>query len=291
MHRVLAHLEHQTVASVPDCITVPSLAMQREMNRSWQMRRPPRVVPNFMDVPETPAPLPSDDGAQTIVCIGRIEPLKGQDVLVRAFDLIARKHPLTRLRIVGPDRWPGRFRFAQLLPQWVPDPAIRARIDLPGAVPLGQVPAILREARLAVIASRGFESFSFAALEAMAHNRPLVATTVGALPELIQPERNGLLVAPEDPFQMAHAMSRLLQDRQASESFALAGYTLARDQYHTPRVLPQIMAAYEDGSDYFYQVRAAGAERTAQQWRRALDAARAWSEREEPQRTQRISQR
>jgi len=38
------------------------------------------------------------------------------------------------------------------------------------------------------------------------------------------------------------------------------------------------MAAYEDGSDYFYQVRAAGAERTAQQWRRALEAARTWRE-------------
>ena len=44
--------------------------------------------------------------------------------------------------------------------------------------------------------------------------------------------------------------------------------------FHTPRVLPQILAAYEDGSDYFYQVRAAKAELTAQQWRRALEAAR-----------------
>ena len=66
--------------------------------------------------------------------------------------------------------------------------------------------------------------------------------------------------------------------RRASEAFAGAGHAMARERYDTPRVLPQIMSAYEDGSDYFYQVRSAGAERTALQWRRALDAARHWKE-------------
>jgi hypothetical protein len=77
---------------------------------------------------------------------------------------------------------------------------------------------------------------------------------------------------------LASAMDRLLEDRGASEDFGVAGHGLARERYHTPRVLPRIMAAYEDGSDYFYQVRAAGAEGTARQWRRALEAARDWRE-------------
>ena len=278
MHRVLAHLEHQTVASVPDCITVPSRAMQRELSHSWKMRRPPRIVPNFMDVPDTAAPLPPEDGIQNIVCIGRIEPLKGQDILVRAFDTFARKHPRARLQIVGPDRWPGKHRFAELLPTLSPDPEIRARIDLLGTIPLAQIPRILQAARLSVIASRGFESFSFAALEAMSYGRPLVATRVGAIPELIQPEQNGLIVPPENPALLGSAIDRLLQDRPLSEEFGRASHALARERYDTPAVLPQIMSAYEDGSDYFYQVRSAGAERTAQQWRRALEAARNWKD-------------
>ena len=49
---------------------------------------------------------------------------------------------------------------------------------------------------VAVIASRGFESFSFAALEAMACARPIIATSAGALPELIDNEKNGLLIPP-----------------------------------------------------------------------------------------------
>jgi glycosyltransferase involved in cell wall biosynthesis len=276
MHRVLAGLERHTVASVPDALTVPSEAMRREMSRSWRMRRPPQVVPNFMDVPEAPAPLPANFTEPLITCVGRVEPLKGQDVLVRAFSIIARKHPRARLQIVGPDRWPGKVPFVELLPRWAPDPNVRARIDLLGKVPLQQVPEILRGSRLAVIPSRGFESFSYAALEAMACARPIIATAAGALPELVPNERAGLIVPPADPYLLASAMDRLLADREASEDFALTAHTRARQHYDTPRVLPRIMAAYDDAGDYFYQVKAAGTPRTADQWRRAAEAVRRW---------------
>ena len=91
----------------------------------------------------------------------------GQDVLVRAFVEIAGRHPGLRLQLVGPDRWPGKVKFAQLLPQWVPDESVRTRIELRGPVPLGDVMGILRGASVAVIASRGFESFSYAASSRM----------------------------------------------------------------------------------------------------------------------------
>jgi D-inositol-3-phosphate glycosyltransferase len=218
-------------------------------------------------------PLPSDTGVQKITCIGRLEPLKGQDILVRAFSMIAAKHPHARLQLVGPDRWPGKHRFVQLLTRLAPDPEVRARIDLTGAVPLENIPTILRESRLAIIPSRGFESFSFAALEAMAYARPIIATTVGALPELITHETSGLLVPPADPGLLASAIDRLLTDREASLEFAHAAHAIARQKYDTSKVLPQLLSVYEDGSDYFHQVRAAGAQRTAQQWRRALHSA------------------
>ena len=71
-------------------------------------------------------------------------------------------------------------------------------------------------------------------------------------------------------------MDRLLADREASEDFALTAHTRARQHYDTPRVLPRILAAYEDASDYYYQVKAAGTPRTADQWRRAAEAVKRW---------------
>ena len=178
MHRVLSTMERRAVATVPDALTVPSAAMRGQVMRSWKMRRPPIVVPNFMDVPDAAAPLPPEDGEQRIICVGRIEPLKGQDTLVRAFAGIAQNIP-ARLQLVGPDRWPGKRRFAELLPGLVPEASIRARIEMTGAVPLQAVPEMLRAAGLVVIPSRGFESFSYAALEAMAMARPTIASSVG----------------------------------------------------------------------------------------------------------------
>jgi D-inositol-3-phosphate glycosyltransferase len=221
-------------------------------------------------------------GPQYILCVGRIEPLKGQDTLARAFALIARKYPAARLVIVGPDRWPGKHRFSELLPQFVPDPEVRARIDLPGAVPLEKVAQMLRAARLAVISSRGFESFSYAALESLAAGRPVIATDTGALPELIENGQTGWIVRAADPRAMADAMDRALADPAECDRVAAAGFELARQRCHTPRVLPQILESYEEATNFFSQVKAAQSERTALNWRAAIDEARRRLDAERP---------
>jgi glycosyltransferase involved in cell wall biosynthesis len=274
MNRVLAMLERRTARCYADAVTVPSQAMKNVVTKTWDLRRPPVVFPNFMDIPEFLHPLPPEDGRPHIVCIGRIEPLKGQDTLARAFSMVAAKYPGARLVIIGPDRWPGKQRFSELLPNIVPDPEIRARIDLPGAVPLENVGMMLRAARVAVISSRGFESFSYAALESLAAGRPVIATATGALPEIIEHEQTGLIVPADDPKAMAGAMDRLLSDRTYSEQLAAAGFESARQRCHTPRVLPQILQTYEEATNFYSHVKAARSERTALHWRSAIEEAR-----------------
>ena len=251
MDRLLSMLERRTVANYADCLTVPSEAMKREVEKSWKLRRPPVIIPNFMDVPGTPAALSGDDGPQKIICAGRIEPLKGQDTLAKAFALVAKKNPRAELWILGPDRW-GKASFTELLPKIVPDAAIRARIHMPGLVPLSAMGEYVRSARVAVVASIGFESFSYSTLEAMASARPTIVTRTGALPELIEHERNGLVVTPDEPHEMAAALERLLGDRALAESCGLAAYAKARRQYDTGVVLPRMMEAYEAAAHFFY---------------------------------------
>ena len=276
MNRVLAYLERRTARCYADCVTVPSKAMAKVVQSTWELRRPPIIFPNFMDFPDRPEPLPpaNREDEPLIVCVGRIEPLKGQDTLARAFAMIAPRFPRARLVIIGPDRWPGKLSFAQLLPRFVPDSEIRSRIDLPGAVPLEMVSQMLRAARVSVISSRGFESFSYAALEALAAARPVLATDTGALPEMIEDGKTGLVVRAADAPAMAAAMERLLSDRTYSQQLAAAGFETARGRCHTPHVLPRIMDAYDQATTFYSQVKAAHSERTALLWRRAIDAAR-----------------
>jgi glycogen(starch) synthase len=252
MNRLMSALERRTVANYADCLTVPSHAMRREVEKTWNLRRPPHVIPNFMDVPRVAAPLPSEDGPQRIICAGRIEPLKGQDTLVKAFEMLARRHRRAELWILGPDRWPGGRTFAQILPRLVKDESIRARIHMPGLLPLAEVQRLLLGARVAVVSSTGFESFSYSALEAMAAARPIVVTRTGALPELIQHEQTGLIVTAGEAHEIASAMGRFLMDRELSEMCARNAHATALSRYDTSRVLPLMLAAYEDAADFFY---------------------------------------
>lgn len=99
---------------------------------------------------------------------------------------------------------------------------------LPGAQ--RDVPAFLGNLDVAVLASRA-EGMSNAVLEYMAAARPCVATAVGATPELIRHEQDGLLVPAEDAAALAAAIGRLLHDRGLARRLAVSARTRAAERY------------------------------------------------------------
>ena len=91
---------------------------------------------------------------------------------------------------------------------------------------LGYVPDALRfisDCRIGVVASRGSEAVSRAALEWMSLGRPVVATRVGCLPELVEDGATGLLVPPGEPAALAAALASLLEDPAFAQRLGRAG--------------------------------------------------------------------
>ena len=123
---------------------------------------------------------------------------------------------------------------------------------MPGQVPLAEMGEHLKNARVSVVASVGFESFSYSTLEAMAAARPTVVTATGALPELIEHERSGLVVSPNEPHEMAAALERFLGDRNFSDSCRLAAHERAKRRFDTSVVLPQMIDSYRSAADFYY---------------------------------------
>ncbi|HEV8291510.1 MAG TPA: glycosyltransferase family 4 protein, partial [Tepidisphaeraceae bacterium] len=256
LNNLLANLEKQSL-QYAQVTTAPSRSMGNFITQRWHLGQRPLVIPNFMDVPRFRPPLPDESGPQRIVCAGRLERFKGQDVLVQAFAMIAAKHPRAQLLLIGPDQWSRKQRFAKVIEHLVHDEAIRARIELGGPQPLVSTQDELRRAAIAVIPSTGFESFSFSTLEAMAAGRPTVVSRIGAMPELLDYGRCGMIVAPGDARELAMALDRLLADRELRQNFAACAHERARDVYDTEAVLPEFVSTYELARERFGPIRVA----------------------------------
>jgi glycosyltransferase involved in cell wall biosynthesis len=162
------------------------------------------LIVNALEGPPLPSdPLPFDP--PHLLCLGRLSPEKGFDVAITAFRTVAQNFPQARLRIAGdgPDRAKLEQQTAQL--------GISQRADFLGWVEPKKVWALINSSTMVLMPSRQ-ESLPLAALQAALMARPLVATRVGGLPEVVLHGQTGLLVNPEDPEALISAVAALLRN-------------------------------------------------------------------------------
>ncbi len=154
-------------------------------------------------------------GDRYLLAIGTVEPRKDLPSLVRAFDLLAAEDPDVRLVIAGA---PG-LASADLDAAVAASPAA-ARIVRLGSVADGDRWGLLRGAA-AVAYPSVYEGFGLVPLEAMAVGTPVVATAVGAIPEVVG--EAAVLVPPGDPVALADALAAVLGDDDRRHRLVAAG--------------------------------------------------------------------
>ena len=141
-----------------------------------------------------------------LVNIGTFEHKKGHDILLTAYASIAHRHEDLDLVIIGRD--------GATLPELratIADLGLAHRVHLLRNLPHGETLHILRHAELFVLASRN-EGFAMALLEAAALGRPIIATDVCGVDELIEHGTSGLIVHADDSPGLASAIESLLTD-------------------------------------------------------------------------------
>ncbi|WP_435283661.1 glycosyltransferase family 4 protein [Streptomyces koelreuteriae] len=163
---------------------------------------PVHVLPN--GVPRTASPLPvAETGG--LLFVGRLERVKGAHVLLDAFRLLLGSHSGATLDIVGEGTDRARLEAAAA------DLTAAGRVRFTGWLSPTAVRRALAAASVVVVPSVWPENFPTVALEALQCGRPLVASRVGGLPELVG-EDNGVLVPPGDAPALAEALRPLLGD-------------------------------------------------------------------------------
>lgn len=164
---------------------------------------------SILGLPAQPTPL--------VLLIGRIEPLKGIDALIRAVALVRQQHPhLAELEaiVVGgasdqqPEQWNAEQRR---LDQIRHELGIAHAIKFVGARPQSQLSLYHAAADVVTMPSH-YESFGMAALEAMASGRPVIATNAGGPATIITHGVNGLLTPPDNAAELAQHLAYVLQD-------------------------------------------------------------------------------
>lgn len=168
-----------------------------------------------------------------IVNIGMLRSDKGQSRLVKAARIVLRRHPDARFIFVGQGAGSGRQEAR--LHEAMRDPELKDRIHLLGY--RWDTPEILAAASMIVIASLGTEASPIVLREAFAVGRPVVATSVGDIPDIIRDGENGLLIPPNNVAAMAEAINRFLDDRALAERCRLNALAYARQHFDFDKMM------------------------------------------------------
>jgi L-malate glycosyltransferase len=213
-----------------------------------------KLVPDIGPVPVTPfgvdtdlftpfAPSAQEQHANTPVTIGTVKTLAakyGIDLLLRAFAAL----PISqnnRLLIVGDG--PQRGELESLAASL----GLGERVHFAGAVPHADVPHWLRKLDVYVAASRhDSESFGVAVLEASACGLPVVVSDAGGLPEVVLPDRTGLVVPRENVAALAGALQRLLEAPALRQQLGAEGRQHVLAHYGWAQSIDRMLQVYSD---------------------------------------------
>jgi glycosyltransferase involved in cell wall biosynthesis len=191
-----------------------------------------QTIYNGVPLPVVPTP-PSGPDGPVIGAVARFSSEKGLDVLIEAFARLGRG----RLVLIGD----GEER--QRLEALVEERGLVDRVLFAGWV-TGPWTAQW-SLDVLVVPSRS-EGFGLAVVEAMLAGIPVAATDVGGLPELIEHDRTGLLVAADDPGALADAIARVIDDRRQALQRAEAARREARERFSPASMAAAYEALYEE---------------------------------------------
>lgn len=177
-------------------------------------------------------------GRPRVLCVGRLFPEKGQSVLLHAFAELADRGVDAELELVG--YGPSEERLKRLSE----DLGLTDRVSFAGAVGQDAVAGHYRAASVFCLPSF-YEGIPVVLMEAMASRRPVVATAVAGLRELVCDGETGLLVAPGRSDELADALQRLLEDAALRHRMGEAGRRYVAENYDIDAVVASLQDLFD----------------------------------------------
>ena len=201
------------------------------------------IIPNTVEFTAQDAiraPVPPRDNGVEILFVGRLDPMKGVDVLLEAAALLKQCVPGWRLSIIGDGQLAGELRRqAETLD-------LNDYVTFKGRVDHANLPAHFASAWVLAAPSRHTEGFGMAVAEALSFGLPVVASDLPAFRSLVVSGQNGMLVPPEDPQALADVLAQLILHPAERERLRPSGPAGAEaNAFHPDVVARQFTDAYD----------------------------------------------
>jgi colanic acid/amylovoran biosynthesis glycosyltransferase len=189
---------------------------------------------------------PSDPSRRpaTIISVGRLIAKKGFNDLILACHLLREGGQKVRCILVGAG--PEQLRLRQMVDEF----GLNDAVELVGPKTQPELRALLADSQIFVFPAvedldGDRDNLPTVVIEAMASALPVIATSVGGIPEMVVPDRTGLLIGQHDPAGLAAAITKLLEYPETAKQFGVAGRELAQEKFSLDETTRSLRALWE----------------------------------------------
>ena len=231
-----------------DRLIAVSRSIERKLAEEGRTQAPIELIYNGVDLQRydhqqpcctLPEEYGMEPGSKLVGVVARLEPEKGHPTLLEAWPAVLRAVPDAYLLVVG------EGSQHEALERQARDLRIAHRVVFTGR--RDDVPAVTAALDVAVLPSYR-EAQGLTILEAMALARPVVASNVGGIPEMIEDGVTGLLVEPHDAEALSRAIVRLLTDHPLADTLARQAHDMVHDRFCIELMVESVEAIYEEGA-------------------------------------------
>lgn len=195
-----------------------------------------QIVPNVVDLQRFHPANGEHEGAPQLLVARNLESIYDNATALRAFALVQQVHPQARLTIAGTGpELPVLQALAKAL-------GVTGSVNFAGRLDVDAMAKCLRQSTVALNPSR-VDNTPNSVLEALASGIPVVSTSVGGVPFLVEHGRTALLVPPDDPAAMASEVLRLLDEPNLAKDLVANGLQEAQ-RYSWEAVAPCLSQVY-----------------------------------------------
>lgn len=247
---LLAKIKEQEIATLhlADAIICPSNVTRDYIASFGLDRKRVTVIPNGVSPSDfLPTPLPARDGREPVLLyIGTLADWQGLDIVIKALPKILNVQPV-KLRIVGR----GRSRQRKMLAKQIRKLGLEDHVIVQPAVPHHEIPELIAKADICIaplaLNDRNVTQGAcpIKVLEYMAAGRPLLASNMPIVRELVRDDVDGLLFSPNDPEDLARQANLLLRDMELSQRLAESAAAHVREKFTWHESQKKLLKVYE----------------------------------------------